>query len=212
MWRKVCFPGGRVGVTVIFSNSLSGVTLVHPRAALTHGTTKGMDRWDIQSPRFQALISFLKSAEGKAREQIEADAIATDVAKFLAFCNPKTLDWSNLWKVSEVRRFLEYLEEQGIGVDGRLTKVERVCTALSHHKLEVIGEDDAVLAGKLGRAQDRLSTIKAALSPKKVQKRHAQMEALSNTPLSLEEISAVVDNADIWAHFDCTTQECKRGG
>ncbi len=107
--------------------------------------------------------------------------------------------------------YLDFLEKQGIGVDGRLTKVERVCTALKHYNLEVIDEDDYMLAGKLGRALDHLSTIKTALWPGKQQKRHAQMEALSNTPLSLEDISAVVDNVDIWVHFDRTAQDCKRG-
>ncbi len=68
---------------------------------------------------------------------------------------------------------MDRLTEHGIGVDGRLTKLDRICTALDHFKLKVADEDDFVLAGRLARAMDRLKVMKAALRPNKVQKRSA---------------------------------------
>ncbi len=174
-------------------------------------TTKGMDRWDIRSNGFQAFISFLQSDEGKRRQQSEAEAIATDVAKYLAFCSASVLRWNYLWELAEVRRFLACLKKHGIGVDGRLTKLDRLTTALAYIKLDVVDDTDYMLLGKLGRALDRLSAIKATLRPKKVAKRTQQLEALSSSPLSLDEVTAVIDNPELWAHFDCTVKQCKSG-
>ncbi len=150
------------------------------------------------------------SDEGKGRQQAQADAITTEISKYLAFCSRRTLRWNYLWDIREVRRYMEHLTQQGIGVDGRLTKLDRIGTALCYFKLELVDEDDYVLDGRLGRALDRLKVMEATLRPKKVQKRVAQMEALSSMPLSLDEVTAVVDNPEMWAYYDCTVNNCKR--
>ncbi len=36
------------------------------------------------------------------------------------------------------------------------------------------------------------------------------MEALSSMPLSLDEVTAVVDNPEMWAYYDSTVKNCKR--
>ena len=53
-----------------------------------------------------------------------------DVSKYLAFANAKALDWEKVWELREVNRYLSHLEELGLGVDGQLSKLDRIGTAL----------------------------------------------------------------------------------
>ncbi len=187
-------------------HSLSDARLVGGCGAVKMGSTRSMSRWDTTHPTFQELVTFLRSAEGKSRKLAEAEAIAIDVSKFLAFCNQKNLRWDYLWNIRKVRQFLAELEEMGIGVDGQLTKIDRLCTALKFYRLEIIDEDDADLDNRVARAVLRLDSMKSGMRPLKVTKRASQLEMLSAQELSLDQVTAVVDNEEMWADFDDTVQ------
>ena len=75
---------------------------------------------------------YLRSYDGERKSEREAEAIATDVSKFLRYASEK-VDWLHISNPQKVRSYLEYLEKKAAyGVDGCLTKLQRISKALSY--------------------------------------------------------------------------------
>ncbi len=113
--------------------------------------------------------------------------------------------------MTQIRRYAHFLEGRELGIDGRLAILDKLSLALRYARLELVPDDDYSMAARVEKATRRLQAIKASMRPKKVKKREAKIEALSSTPLSLQEVSAVVECEEMWADFDCTVEEIKRG-
>ncbi len=126
-----------------------------------------------------------------------AEGIAKVVAKYLAYTDSTKCHWELVWDVTQIRRYSQFLEEHGLGIDGRLAILDKPSLALKYAQLELVPDEDYSMAARVEKATRRLQAIKATMRPKKVRKREAQIEALSSTPLSLQEVSAVVDCARI---------------
>ncbi len=171
----------------------------------------GMARFDTSHVSFREFSEFLQSPEGGEKAAGVADGIATAVSKYLAHSNSAECRWELLWEVSQIRRYVQFLEDHGLGIDGRLATLDKLSLGLKYASLELVPDDDFSMAARVDKATKRVQAIKASMRPKKVRKREAQIEALSSTPLSLEEVTAVVECADMWADFDCTVEGVKRG-
>ena len=136
---------------------------------------------------------FLKSVEGKQRSEKEAVAIATDVSKYLALANAKALDWEKVWELREVNRYLSHLEALGLGVDGQLSKLDCIGTALDFCKLDLFTFPRHASSYHLcQQVEERLRRMKRTLSPLKERKREERMEDLSKLNLS-SEITEVIE-------------------
>ncbi len=170
-----------------------------------------MARWDTTHTSFRDFADFLQSAQGGEKAPGVAEGIAKGVSKYLAHCDSAECRWELLWDVTQIRRYIQFLEGQGLGIDGRLATLDKLSLGLKYARLELVPDEDYSMAARLEKATRRLQTIKDTMRPKKVKKREAQIEALSSTPLSLEEVTAVVECVEMWADFDCTVEEVKGG-
>ena len=65
---------------------LSPGRLVRPNGE-TKQTTRSLPRWDLNHFIFLDFMDHLQGFLGKQRSRKEDTAMATDVSKFLAFCN-----------------------------------------------------------------------------------------------------------------------------
>jgi len=65
---------------------LSPGRLVRPNGE-TKQTTRSLPRWDLNHFTLLDFMDHLQGFLGKQRSRKEAIAMATDVSKFLAFCN-----------------------------------------------------------------------------------------------------------------------------
>ncbi len=160
---------------------------------------------------FRDFTDFLQSSEGGEKAAGVAEGIAKVVAKYLAHSDSTKCRWELVWDVTQIRRYTQFLEEHGLGIDGRLAILDKLSLALKYALLELVPDEDYSMAARVEKATQCLQAIKATMRPKKVKKREAQIEALSSTPLSLQEVSAVVDCAEMWEDFDCTVEEVKQG-
>ena len=155
---------------------------------------------------------FLKSVEGKQRSEKEAVAIATDVSKYLAFANAKALDWEKVWELREVNRYLSHLEELGLGVDGQLSKLDRIGTALDFCKLDLFTSPRHASNYHLcQQAEERLRRMKRTLRPLKERKREERSEDLSKLSLSFSEITEVIENRNVWNFFATVVNNIEKG-
>ena len=80
------------------------------------------------------------------RKPAVARAIAVDVSKSLAFFSSDTeasIPWDSLLDEAEVHKFVDHLRATGaIGVDGLISKLDRLAIAVSFLKAVVLDRND----------------------------------------------------------------------
>ena len=106
--------------------------VVFPTVAAKPGSTKSYPRYNIDKEAIiLAFIENLTSFDGGKRSIAEARQIAADVSKYLAFCNRVSCTWESLVNRDKMKQYITKLEKDKIGVDGILTKIDRLQTAFN---------------------------------------------------------------------------------
>jgi len=179
--------------------------------------TRNFARYDIdKQPSLMKFKEYLQSIQGRMRKPRVATAIAVDVSKCLAYFSggdiSVTPPWEALLNEDEVHRYVDYLREsEVIGVDGILTKLDRLGNALEFIKATVLQQDDQPKYHKVQRVQDAIKRWKAGLRPLKKMKNLQRLEAISEEALSLEEVNTVVENRKLWKGFDSIVRRIEGG-
>ena len=100
------------------------------------------------------------------------------------------------------------IKKMGVGPDGQLTKLERLCDALNYLKYY----HQPSLKEKIDDMEVHIQRWKQVLRKEKNIKQIDRMENLSeNSNLSLDVITNVVDNKSMWDKFEETVDALKRG-
>ena len=74
----------------------------------------------------------LTGIDGNRRSPTSAEAIITDISKLLHHSGKDELNWTHLTERKNISTYLEMIKKMGVGPDGQLTKLERLCDALSY--------------------------------------------------------------------------------
>jgi hypothetical protein len=123
--------------------------------------------------------------------------IATDVSKYLRFVSPK-VTWQLMMDTKLLKRYVDHLKESGIGVEGILTKLDRMVYGMRYLRLEVSSSDDARTAHLCETAEKRVAQWRAALRPQKALKQKRRLEDGSNEPGSLSAATALLTHEPLW--------------
>ena len=94
------------------------------------GATRSMSCYKASEPEMVDFHTFLCSVSGGAREPEAAKQIVTDVSKVLYFLDATGIDWTRLVDKTNVLRYLNKLQEMGVGAEGRITKINWTASAM----------------------------------------------------------------------------------
>ena len=165
-------------------------------------------RYDVdQHENFKIFLHWLQSVEGGQRSERAAREIAIDVAKFLKMWSGDEDDpnWYTLLVKEYVTTFLEKLGVSGCGPEGQLTKLDNLQTALRFVRMHILDDDAQENSESFYRAmkmEDTIRGYKKTLRKSKQKRVEERLEHFSETPMSLSEVTAVVENESLWADFD----------
>ena len=147
------------------------------------------------------------------RKPAVARVIAIGVSKSLASDIEASIPWESLLDEAEVHKFVDHLRATGaIGVDGLISKLDRLAIALSFLKAVVLDRNDQAKYHKAQRVEDALRRWKGGLRPLKKQENIERLEALSEESLSLQQVNEVVDDHRMWKDFWKTVRKVEDGG
>ena len=185
------------------------------RGDLQRGTTRHFARFDVDTQdQFLELREWLQSVDGRSRSAKVAKEIATDISKYLKFACPtkERADWSELLNRTLLLKYLKKVESSGCGPEGQLTKLDAISIALSFVKLHICEEDsNEALFTQCIRMDETIHAWKRTIRVQRRKKAEARIEDLSATPLSLDEVSAVVECERMWADLQQTVEKLETG-
>ena len=179
----------------------SVASLPPPSPAATSGGTRGFPRYPLDHPDLQQFIAFLKGLDGKRKSERESQAIAMDVSKFLKYAAPTAPNtrWELLLKMDKVQSYFDHLQDTAAcGVDGQLTKMERLTVALTFYKLDILGEEDEAGYHQANRAIDCLAQWKATLHGGKRYRHQQRQVEEGDQSTSIEEATALLTCKKLW--------------
>ena len=107
---------------------------------VVHVTTKDMMRRSNNSQSFTTFYLISLVEDGSAAE---ARQIVVDVSKAIAFCIPNKFTWRALFDHHMMKSYFDKVNQDGIGPDGIVTKLDRICYALNYLGLEVEGFEES---------------------------------------------------------------------
>ena len=126
---------------------------------------------------------YLRSYDGERKSEREAEVIATDVSKFLRYASEK-VDWLHTTNPQKVQSYLEYLEKKAAcGVDGCLTKLQRISKVLSYVTQELYPNNEK-LYFRCQQVAERYSKWRRVLQKERTLKSKLRLEKVSNEPRS----------------------------
>lgn len=172
------------------------------------GTSRSLGRFPSSLRELQDFKTHLMGIEGKRKGENSAKAIVTDVSKFLYFANPESIDWSLVANTAKLRLYVEKVEKMGVGPEGQLTKLERISDCLKFLKCT---HRDLDFKTEAQDAECRIRTWKTILRKEKQKLNAHRIEKASDADMSLNAITEVVDNQEMWTRFNRTIQQLKGG-
>ena len=187
-----------------------------------------------------ALKDYLMSLDGGRKEERVADAIVTEVAKYLYFCEEGRVNWSHLSSSASIHRsvlfqqnikpnnylcnknysYIERCRREGIKEEGQLSKLERITLGIKFAEKEgkpaIIKITNLPIPQLLGLAKSTsiLTSIgewKKTLRKKKKEHALERLEEASEKTWSMETMNSFLDNKDVWSFFDKTYKKIKKG-
>lgn len=198
-------------------------TLAENMLSVTTGTVhaplpeaKNTRSWPSFPKEHLELLEFrryLQSLDGKLRSRDVADSISMDVSKYLYYANPKVLNWAALLNKQKIEQYISHLETSGAcGIDGRVQKLERICSAL-----------DFVADVKYSSSEDYLaiSRVKECIltkwmKPLRKQRKKKQVSRLversnrSDGP-TFDDVTQIVECEAMWRFFQETVDNAVMG-
>ena len=137
--------------------------------------------------------------------QPQVGVVAKDVSKFLEYAAPTAPNprWELLLKMNKVQSYFDHLQDTATcGVDGQVTKMERLTVALTYYKLDILGEEDEAGYHQANRAIDRIAQWKATLRGEK-RYRHQQWQVEEGgQSTSIEEATALLTCKKLWVNVN----------
>ena len=74
---------------------------------------------------------------GGCRSATEARQIVIDVSNAIAYCSPSKFTWRAIFNHQAVKAYFDQVQQDGIGPDGIITKIDCICHLLKYLSLEV---------------------------------------------------------------------------
>ena len=107
-----------------------------PKTAVLHEPSKGTRSdpcFNLAYPEMKRFTAYLQSYDGERKQEQEARLITTDVSKLLKYASLDRINWLAVTYPIKVREYLDNLEQRsGVGIDGRLTKLQRLSKVLPY--------------------------------------------------------------------------------
>ena len=115
----------------------------------------------------------LPTFDGGSKSPPEAYQISTDISKYLAFADIHKFSWDHLLDVDRMKMYVHKLENDSIGPDGILSKLDHLQTGVKYI-MRVLPKCNASQEGK--QALERVQLWKSSFQTKKVQ--HGKQKAV----------------------------------
>ena len=181
--------------------------IVRPKLSKKYGSTRHYCRFHVaKTHTLQVFMEHLTGLDGGRKSEREAKQCATDISKFLFFASPgKHIMWQALLDPTAIKKYLDLLSNDGVGIEGQLTKLERIGYALDFLFLQTVIHDSQKT--EIMEVQKRLKKWRIVLRKARhgMQMRREQEAAENPTNITgvskltedstLEEMEALVDNA-----------------
>lgn len=179
------------------------------------GSTRHFPRFDIETNL--EMISFqeyLQSIDGKQKSTSVAKAVATEISKYLKYAMPEaaTPKWEPITAHRKLMAYLDKMKQEGhCGPEGQLRFLDSVNHALRYAQCMIFGEEDAQLHVRCAQIEQRIKNWKTTLRKGKRLHQEEIMEEFSSKPMSLSEVSMVVESKAMWQRYANITQRMRRG-
>ena len=148
-------------------------------------------------PEITKYNEYLRSYDGERKSEREAEAIATDVSKFLRYASEK-VDWLHTTNPQKVQSYLEYLEKKAAcGVDGCLTKLQRITKVLSYVTQELYPNNEK-LYFRCQQVAERYAKWRRVIQKERTLKSKLRLEKVSNEPRPLSQMVALTHHKPLW--------------
>lgn len=172
------------------------------------GTSRSLSRFPLSHPELELFKTHLMSLDGKKRSESAAQAIVNEISKILHFGGSEELEWANVVNRKKLKLYLEKTESLGVGVEGRLTKLERLRDCLDYLKHY---HNEVDLKKEIEEIEIHLSKWKSVYRNEKQKLIVHRLEKMAELDLSLDAITQVVDNPEMWVKFEQTINDLKHG-
>ena len=175
--------------------------------------TRHYERFDLKDPSLVQFRRYLLSIDGGSKGEKTALEATVDISKYLRYaCGPSiTPHWARLTDRDQLLGYMEKLKRSGVGPEGRLGKLDVLSMGLKFFKVAVASDLHSPLYTKACHMQEVLLQWKATLRKEKRKLSVKRLEALSSEPLSLEEVTQLVECDEAWENFDEICTRAKRG-
>ena len=162
--------------------------------------TRSDPRFDLAHREIKRFAAYLQSLDGERKQEQEARSIATDVSKFLKYASPHRINWLATTDPIMVRQYLENLEQRGVGIDGRLTKLQRLSKVLSYITQELF-PNKRKLFHKCQLVAERYSKWWKVMNREKSYKSQLRLEKTSQNPRPLSQLMALRRHKPLWENI-----------
>ena len=114
------------------------------------------------------------------------------MSKFLKHASPDKLNWLAATEPQKVREYLEHLEKRSaIGIDGRLTKLQRVSKVLSNITQELFPNDEKLFY-QCQQVGERYGKWRRVMQRERNLKSKMRLERASDEARPLSQMMALV--------------------
>ncbi len=109
------------GQPTIFQVSASPKSkwLVCPTLPSIEGSTKNYVQYALSTPELRELVAFhhnMTSFDGGSKTEDNAKSIATDIAKFIAFCDKSKFKWEYLFDPNQLKQLSTSSRSRNLGL------------------------------------------------------------------------------------------------
>ena len=166
--------------------------IIRPKCVRKHGSTRHYSRYNENIKELQHFNDFLMNFTGGCQSATEARQIVIDVSKAIAYCSPSTFTWRAIFNHQAVKAYFDQVQQDGIGPDGIITKIDRICHLLKYLSLEV---QEFEKCDDIPSLQARFEGWKASFKKEKLrldQERQARNEGKNEN--ALQSISTLFSN------------------
>ena len=206
MQQKLPF---KTGTSTPYPERFTGATKTEetPRSvsAKGKGQTRFLHYFGHDHPELMEFKKHLMGLGGKRRSDKAAHDIVRDISKMLYFGRSEELDWGTITKKERLLAYMEEVQFLGVGPEGQLSKLDRVCDAYQFlRRKENPTWDQQMSASMLD-----IATWKKTLRQEKNALNVERLEKASELDADMSTISNIVDNQDMWVQFSNTVDQIR---
>ena len=181
---------------LISTNDLSGNTPLEKTVRMT--------KFDSSNPHLEKFKIYLMSAAENRNNEI-ASAITNEVGRFVRCFTPK-FSWNILLSRGNILDYDTLVRNIGVGADGRLLKLQRICTALKYMrnlKIEKLGDIKAKnVVTIIDEILKSSSTWKTNINRERVKLRQYRLQRMCNEKSTISDIDKILKNKNMWSLYD----------